>query len=268
MQRYGHLVASVPMNLYAIASHASLVDYQSYVDTFKYMVDLIEVDPARYGLRNVEGAILTGEKHIIIDSARAWFMKQLDERVIFKMPHGVIDDPDYDMSIDCTFCANDATGIDRFEPCVTGIIAGPTDMAVTIMDGPFGSIYPWNESRGLLSLTSASLTPLSKECKTHEEARAMLLEMTPEKIEMRCALMIEQMAIYWPACRSRFQFVEGRLAVRAMPRSAADSRLVDVARVGKRALRVRAGKIDAVFHAERQIKEIIYETKSLGVPLQ
>jgi hypothetical protein len=42
-----------------------------------------------------------------------------------------------------------------------------------------------------------------------------------------------------------------------MPRSAADARLVDVVRVGERALRVRAGKIDAIFHAERLVREMI-----------
>lgn len=42
-----------------------------------------------------------------------------------------------------------------------------------------------------------------------------------------------------------------------MPLSGADTRLVDVIRVGNRALRVRAGKIDAIIHAERMIREMI-----------
>jgi len=42
-----------------------------------------------------------------------------------------------------------------------------------------------------------------------------------------------------------------------MPKSAADARLIHVLQVGPRALRIRAGKLDAIFDAERQIKAII-----------
>jgi hypothetical protein len=40
-----------------------------------------------------------------------------------------------------------------------------------------------------------------------------------------------------------------------MPRSGSDARLVDVVRVGERALRIRAGKIDAILHAEQLVRE-------------
>ncbi len=67
--------------------------------------------------------------------------------------------------------------------------------------------------------------------------------------------MLAQMARYWPAALDLFKIADYRLSVRAMPRSGADARLVDVVTVGERAVRVRAGKIDAVFRAEALIKE-------------
>jgi hypothetical protein len=42
-----------------------------------------------------------------------------------------------------------------------------------------------------------------------------------------------------------------------MPLSGADMRLVDVVRLGERLIRVRAGKIDAVLHAEKLIREML-----------
>jgi hypothetical protein len=67
---------------------------------------------------------------------------------------------------------------------------------------------------------------------------------------------MSQMERYYPLIR-QYKYADCRLSIRAMPRSAADARLVDVVQVGPRALRVRAGKIDAVFHAERMIKNMI-----------
>lgn len=257
MRRYGFMTRGVPVNIYAVASEQSMVDYSQYVSAFRGRVDLIEVDPAEYGLRNVEGAILTGERHIVIDKARAWFAEKLAGRVRFGVPFDAVDHPAWDLTVDCTFCANDEENIDRFEPCVTALLKGPTDKAVTIMDGPFGSIYPWNEEQSLCSLTSASLTPISKTCRTYADARDILALQTGAMLSERAYAMLDQMANYWPEARDLFRIEEFKLSIRAMPRSAADSRLVDVVRVGERGLRVRAGKIDAVFHAAAIIKDHI-----------
>jgi hypothetical protein len=139
---------------------------------------------------------------------------------------------------------------------------GPTDKAVTIMDGNFPSIFAWNEDRGLCSMTSAKFTPISKTCRTWAEARRILDYQDGVMLRDRSEAMMAQMEYFWPSCRELFEVVDYKLTIRAMPRSAADSRLVDVVRVGERALRVRAGKIDAVFHAERIIKEQIAASRS------
>lgn len=260
MERYGHLTRGVPVNIYAVAAHDSLVDFGTYCQVLRDEIEFITIDkPEEYGLQNVEGAILTGERHLIVDKARDYFTDALNGRVKYGVSPVVVDDPRWDLTLDCTFCANDEQNIDRFEPCLTVLLHGPTDRAVTIMDGGFGSLYPWNEERGLSSLTSASLTPISKTCKSWAEAKAVLDAQRFCDLGQRAELMREQMAQFWPASGDWYRFAEFKLSIRAMPRSAADARLVDVIRVGDRALRVRAGKIDAVFHAERIIKALIRE---------
>lgn len=256
---YGHLTRTVPVNLYAVAADDSLIDFGTYTETMASSGArfLTVGDPEAYGLRNVEGAVLTGERHIVIDEARAYFEKTIGDYINYGSRPAVVDDPAWDLTVDCTFCANDAEAIDRYEPCLTVLLEGPTDQAVTIMDGPFPSIYPWNEALGLCSLTSASLTPLSKNCRTHAEAVSMLAEAeaNPTELGRRCVDMLDQISHYWPLAFTRFKIADYRLTVRAMPRSGADARLVDVVSVGERAVRVRAGKIDAVFSAERMIRE-------------
>lgn len=257
MAVYGHLTRGVPVNLYCIAENDSLMDFGTYCQVLHGEIEFIRVDPQEFGLAHVEGAILTGERHIVIDEARAYFESALREVALFNAPPGVVDSPEYDLTIDCTFCANDAESIDRYEPCITVLLEGPVDRCVTIMDGPFPSLYVWNEERELSSLTSAKLTPLSKTCRTWAEARRVLEECDGAHAEMRMREMFDQMAFYWPDVKKRYRLHDYRLAIRAMPRSGADARLVDVVRVGERALRVRAGKIDAIFAAERMIKEAI-----------
>lgn len=257
MERYGHLTSGVPVNVYAVAAHDSLVDFGNYVQTLGQEIEFVTVhDPGEYGLQNVEGAILTGERHIVVRKAREHFKRALKGHIKLNTPPDKVDSPEWDWTIDCTFCANEAANIDRYEPCLTVILEGPTDRAVTIMDGPFPSLYPWDEEQGLSSLTSAKFTPFCK-VEKWEQARSILDDLDESYIRERAEEMFDQLAHFWPEAKAKYKIADYRLAIRAMPRSGADARLVDVVKVGERALRVRAGKIDAVMHAERLISDAI-----------
>ena len=257
MDRYGFLTRAVPVNLYAIAANRSMIDFAQYVDTLSNEIEFVTVhDPAEYGLQNVEGAILVGERHILTDAAREYFERSLGDAVKLNTPPERVDDDDWDYTIDATFCANDAAGVDRYEPCLVLLLEGRTDKAVTVMDGPFPSLYPWNEEAGLCSLSSALWTPFSKTCKTWPAARALIESLSAEDIANQADGMVASMAEFYPAVRE-YKVVDHRLSVRAMPLSGADTRLVDVVRMGDRALRIRAGKIDAIIHAERVVKEMM-----------
>lgn len=252
---YGHLTHGVAVNVYAVAAVDSLLDFGTYRQVFDGAECVSVAQPSELGLRNVEGALLTGERHILSDAARRHFEEKLGDCVRFNSRGGEVDSPAWDWTIDCTFCANDAAGVDRYEPCITVLLEGPTDRAVTIMDGPFPSLYPWDEARGLSSLTSAKFTPIER-FSTREDAEDRLRGVRRSDLarSMRTSQMLAQMADYYPDVLRLYSPVDVRLSIRAMPRSAADARLVDVVRLGRRALRVRAGKIDAIFEAERQVR--------------
>lgn len=257
MGAYGHLTHGVPVNIYAIAAQTSQVDFEQYRCTLRGEVEFVTIArPEEYGLQHVEGALLTGERHIVTRLAREHFEQALDGRIVHGVQTGVLDDPRWDLTIDCTFCANEASGIDRYEPCLVVLLRGPTDRAITIMDGQFPSLYPWDEEQGLCSLSSALFTPFSKTLRTWGEARALLDGLSMDEVWARADQMIDSMAHFYPAVRD-YGIVEPRLSIRAMPLSGSDARLVDVVRIGPRVLRVRAGKIDAVLHAERLIRGML-----------
>lgn len=253
MAEYADLTRMIPVNVYAVAANTSLVDFGTYCRVLRGEVDFIEVErPAELGLENVEGALLTGERHIVIDSARQFFAVRLADCVRYGMESNG-SGAGFDWTIDCTFCARDSERVERYEPCVTALLRGPTDRAVTIMDGPFPSLYPWNEDGGISSLTSAKYTPLAR-VKSYDEARAILDSVTVAEVDARTEAMVEQIAYFWPSVRDRYEVVDQRLTIRAQPESGSDARFVDVVRVAENVLRVRAGKIDAVVHAEQLVK--------------
>lgn len=257
MALYGALTHGVPVNIYAIAAHDSIVDFGTYLQVLRGELEFVQLErPEELGLENVEGALLTGERHIVIERARAFFLAHLVDVLRLGMRPEDSDAATFDWTVDCTFCARDSEGIERYEPCVTGLLAGPVGQAVTVMDGPFPSLYPWDEEAGLCSLTSAKFTPFGRYA-TREEAEAVLngagyLETMKRVYDMR-----DQLAHFWPASAGLFIVADARLSIRAMPRSGSDARLVDVVRTGPRELRIRAGKIDAVMQAERRVLEIM-----------
>jgi hypothetical protein len=255
LTRYGQFTRSVPVNIYAVAANESMLDFGTYLQAVgSELQHIVLHNPAEFGLAKVEGAVLTGERHIVIDEVRAFFQRELTARGalhISERPKGAAD-----LTIDCTFCARDGANVDRYEPCITALVKGPTDKAITIMDGPFPSLYPWNEAQGLCSLTSAKYTPLGRYA-TREEAEEALKAATEFDLEERADAMAAQFSHFYPAFWREYEVVDWRLGIRAMPKSGADARLVDVVRVDDRTLRVRAGKIDAVVYAEQLVKEMI-----------
>lgn len=258
LERYGFLTRHVPTNIYAVAAHDSLIDAAAFQAVLDASIHYIPVyDPAEYGLQNVEAAFLTGERHVVTDMAAAYFTRELGDRIRLNMPAVCPTGNSWDLTIDCTFAANDPAGIDRYEPCLTVMLEGPTDTAITCVDGPFAGVYPWNESLNLSSLTSAKLTPFSKACWTYGEAKALLNGLSVQEIGERADAMLDQMAFFWPAVKDLYRIVDFKTAIRAMPRSGADSRLVDVRRVSDDRIQVRAGKIDAVLQAAACIRDMI-----------
>ena len=255
MDAYGDLTRGVPVNIYAVARDTSLVDFGNYTDTLRGEADFVVVErPEEFGLANVEGAVLTGERHILVNGVREHFREALDGRVRFGVEPDDIDDAEWDLTVDCTFSSLSREGVERYEPCLTHIYEGRWDKAVTVMDGPFPSFYP-HYGEDTVSLTSAVFTPLAR-CKTTEEAHAILDDMSVSDIARNRGDMADLMSTYYPAFPDEYRYVDTSRAVRAMPLSGADGRLFELA-VGARSIRLRAGKIDAIFSAADRVREIV-----------
>ena len=257
LQDYGFLTKGVPVNIYAIADYHSNIDFGTYKIILRNQIEFITIfDPKEFGLQNVEGAVMTGERHIVINKAKKYFNKKLHS-ILQLNSKDRFSEKGFDYIIDCTFCSNDSIMIDRFEPCLVLLLEGPTYKSITIMDGPFPSLYTWDEEQDLLSLSSAKYTPFSKSCKTHKEANNLLNSLSKKDIIKQGEDMINSMANFYPSIKEKYKVVDYLLSIRAMPLSAADTRLVHTMKMSDKLIRVRAGKIDAVHQAYEEINKLI-----------
>lgn len=259
MSEYGDLTRAVPINIYAVANDHSMVDFGTYHLVLKNQIEMLTIqNPSEFGLRNVEGAVMTGERHIVIEKAKQFFEEELKDVLYLGSNTSTRDQKGFDYVIDCTFCANDEYMVDRFEPCLVLALEGPAHKAVTIMDGPFPSLYPWDEDQNLLSLSSAHYGPISKNCKTWNEAKEIIDNFSYSMCKQRGLEMRESMAYFYPEMMD-YKVIDHMLSIRAMPLSKADSRLVHVVKLSDKLIRIRSGKIDAVLDAEREVKNLIEE---------
>jgi len=226
LAQYGDLTRAVPINIYAVASDHSMVDFGTYHLVLKNQIEILTIhDPLEFGLLNVEGAVMTGERHIVVNKAKQYFDRELQDVIRLGSKTSPTDSTGFDYVVDCTFCANDEYMVDRFEPCLVLALEGPAYKAVTIMDGPFPSLYPWDEDRNLLSLSSAKYTPFSKECKTWTEARSLLDNLSYDDVVKQGQDMIDSMAHFYPEVKE-YRVADHMMSIRAMPLSKADSDLI------------------------------------------
>lgn len=262
IRAYGFLIEPIKNNIYAVAEHVSVLDFGAYKKCVSGTGTFEQVSPSLYGLRNVQGALKVVENHIVIARARQFFRGALEKELVFNSKFHT-DQQGYDWTIDCTFSQSLLSPkgiIDRYEPCMTLLIEMPTDTAITIMDGPLPSLYPWSEEFGLCSLTSALFTPLTKNCKTYAEAQAVLEGIDKSQLIARARMMVRQMEYYYPAIDPYAAKIDEHnilAAVRAMPANSDDARLCKILRTGEKHLSIVAGKIDAIFHAEKELKRMI-----------
>lgn len=253
MNTYPELAREIPCNIYAIAEDKSYIDFGTYTDTMRASgAEFITLEPGDHDLQNIEGAVLTGERLILANHARRMWERLLAGHYECGVTVEHWACPEWDATIDCTYGANVAYNIDRYEPCVLFLYEGPTDRAVTIMDGPFGaSLYPYPDD-GIVSLTSVEHTPLAK-CRTWGEAQTTIERLTTADLAKVRAGMVTAISDYVPWFRDVFRHVGHAISTRALPASMADRRTVMLTEQPW-GVSVLPGKMSGIFRAERAVK--------------
>ena len=262
MERYPQMSREVNENIYAVPREESLIDFATYrLIMTSTGLDFQDVRETSIGLRGVDGILLAGERVLLIERARSYFIERLAESLCLDVSVEKVEDLDdgiyvngmrYDILVDATW--GQRAGLPMkffFEPTILLYYETDGDFpAVTLVDGPLCSVYP-TEDPGLYTLSSVPHTPLGR-FDSAIEARKVRDTTTREVVASKRNAMEEQISRYVPEFRDRFRFVGPQFAIKSKPVGSFDDRSCYVFQRG-RTFTVMSGKIDTIFFAMERI---------------
>jgi hypothetical protein len=165
LEDYGHLVDKVENNYYATPKDKSIIDYETFKSILYYEnINFTESNAAF--LSNIEGSLIVDERYINPIKAKSYFEKNLQSLLIKKevYPEDLVKlSRENDLVINTT--NNTLLPISKctYELCLTLVYlrTGPVEFnALTIVDGPFFSIYPYIDNK--YTVTDVEHTPICR----------------------------------------------------------------------------------------------------------
>ena len=272
VERYPSLTKEVPLNIYAVPARDSLIDFSTYrLIMAASGLTFAEWSEHESLLRDVQGAVLTEERVLLIAAARSFFAERLGDAVALETPvvdisqardHISINGESFDFAIDATW--------GHLTPPLMPVFYEPTILlyygaseespAITFVDGPLSSVYP-TELPGLFTLSSVRHTPLGV-YRTPMEARAAVAGVDSDLVDAKKRLMEEAIGEYVINFHDQFKFEGVQLAIKTKPVGLHDDRSCYVEKSG-RLISVLSGKIDTIFFAMDEVR-ILLESEFEG----
>lgn len=273
VERYPDLSAEVPENVYAVPRGESLLDFATYrLVMVSSGIDFVELPGGHPLLRDIEGALLTKERVLLIGRAREFFARRLGPALrlgcavtqLAADEAGVtVNGEAFDYAVDASWGHHLPLPIPvYYEPTLLLYYeARAPHPAITFVDGPLPSVYP-TEDPAIFTLSSVTHTPLGRFARG-EAARAALEAVDSALVEQRRAAMEAQIAVNLPGFRDAFRFAGVQLAIKTKPEGRADDRSCTVFQQG-RVFCVLSGKVDTIFFATERILSLIEAQHSLA----
>lgn len=254
VETYPDLSEKIDNNWYSIKADESLVDFETYKAIMRSSgLDFVEGHPG-FTLLGMAGHLRCGERLIKTEVAKAYFEQALDVVIADAESLGPV-------TIDCTGGELSHRTDYTYEPCVMLQYTGPTGHpAITIMDGPFFTIYP-TEHDSIFTVYSVSHTPVYAS-ETYDAARKFMLALTTEDITHIRKLIEDQIAETYPDFRDLFKFDRANLSVRNKSLDRCDVRCCNVSKIDGRII-VTPGKIDNIFYAEDEVRRLLHANHCL-----
>ena len=266
IERYPDLSAPVHSNIYAVPSNDSLIDFHTYKMIMASSgIDFSECSDTSDWLSDIDGALLTAERVLMISRARHFFSQRLSnvlqlgnevKSITHDNSDASINGERFDYIIDASWGKFTKGNADVFfEP--TLLLYYETNEnapAITLVDGPLSSIYP-TEDPNIFTLSNVTHTPLGNFSDPNGAQGALDSVRGSLVIEKR-NLMEDQILKNVPRFRDVFRFAGAQLSMKTKLNGRADDRSCYVHQTG-RLFSVMSGKIDTVFHATERILSMI-----------
>ena len=278
---FPQLCREIHYNAYLI-SKRSLVDLQTYLHIFRYegydvdvvpLADLEAASGSQLEAREFQegAAILTRERYIDHEAARAFFKERLQRHLLkpFEASKLSLDRPHrpcydgkiYDLALDCTYGQLQSfSNSQHYEACCSMIYEkkqkNKESFSITVMDGPFFSIYPYDDDGKLFTLTHVSYTPImtSKDISNVKDFCNNLDEQHVIRIKEN---MVSDVIQYMPNFRDEFEYVGYFTSIKTKfeEPGQSDDRSLQVYK-NERILSFCGGKITGIFGIEDHVLEL------------
>jgi hypothetical protein len=176
---YNFLTNDINNNYYYIDNN-STISYKEYIEIYNKLditykiIDYNEIENTIYKLNNTCNKIISvNEKYIDNFKSKEFFINELkdtlikiDNSHIFDSINNIINYLNIktdDIIINCTYNQLEPIIFDKYELFIILLYKKKkinNDLGVTIMDGPFYSLYPFDLSNNIYSLTSVKYGPI------------------------------------------------------------------------------------------------------------
>ncbi len=273
-KEFSFLTKKVKNNIYAIStSKSSKVNFKKYFSILKNSklkfkkIDLKKT--TSYNFKNLENNISCGEEVILNDKAKIYFKKKLKNIINFNKEiknikkqnnKFEIKNEKFDIVINCSglqFLPSPIKNITHEYCCIFLYkqISKKQHPALTIMDGPFFTLYPWDDSKNY-GLYSVNHSRLAKN-KDFNKLKKLSNSKINKKYLQNIAKKVEsKFSYYYPDFNKNFKFSKFLLSYRVISKNKQDSRICKIVN-NKGYISVLPGKIDHIFYAYSKIKKCL-----------
>lgn len=240
---YFFLVEDIERNIYSVPLGDSLIDFNTYLKIFDDF-DTHEVVNIK-NLSNIEGSIVVEEKYINPVKSKNYFKEELSNLICYKD----IDESDisilkkdFDLVINAT--NNNLLPIIKntfSEDCIVLLYKKIKDIefdALTFVDGKLMSIYPYDTSKNLYSLTDVEFTPQAN----------LSIENIKNKIESK-------LVKYYTNFLNDFEYHSYTKSVKYKIKNLSDTRIPLIDKVDN-VVSCFTGKIQGIYYIEDYIKSL------------
>ena len=272
---YKFLTKTVNNNIYSISkSKQTKLNFKKYCKILKNFnlkfKKLSPEDLSKYKLKNLEGAIKCDEELILISKSIKYFEKKLKLNinynfnvinfVRYKKKIKINNDEIFDWVIDCSGFRNNLNYIKNltYEYCVIFLYKKQkykNSIALTIMDGPFFTLYPWSQFNefGLYSVQYSRLLTDNNIDSLEEKISQTINKNHLNKTK---SLVEKKFKTYYPEFKKNFKFKRYLLSIRVIAENKRDDRISSIFCKNK-IISVFPGKIDHIFSAYEKIKKCL-----------
>ncbi len=267
-KNYPNFTKKIKNNLYAISnSTESLIDFNTYLAVLKNSkLKFTKLNLNLFNVKNIEGLIKCDEEYLDIPIAKNYFKQKLKNNIFFnydvknikKIKNNIyINNLKFDFLINCSWQQIEYPKVWdlSYELCISLLYEAKksNSNALTIMDGPFYTLYPWSKkiynlysvrhSRYIKTKKFTNIKNKIKKIKTHELKK---IKITMEKEFIK----------YVPNFKKDYKFKKYVKTYRTLIDKKNDSRDYKIY-YNKKIFNVLSGKIDHIFLALNDIKKCL-----------